>query len=350
MDAVDLVVDALSQAGLEGRSVALTVSSRAGSRSDEGYDVLVDVGGAVVRLQLKRRALVTSDDALRLLEETGPSSPDQAVLLLVGDRVTDEARRLLTSRGAGYLDLRGRLALRTDRMVIDVPVDPVRERAGRVDALAGAAGLEVAVALLMQPNRPVGVRALAAELGRSASTVSEVLSLLRSDGSVAEDGRVNDGRLFWMVADRWPHQRSYLAREPEPGAHVAPLKLGLRDVASEPGWALTDTTAAAIYGAPVVARSGQMLDFYVPDVSVVRRATTLLGSATSQDARAAIRVAPVPAVCRQRINDVESMSVSGNQWPLAHPLFVAFDLAQDAGRGREILKDWNPGPRWDRVW
>jgi len=41
----------------------------------------------------------------------------------------------------------------------------------------------------------------------------------------------------------------------------------------------------------------------------------------------------------------------GNQrWPLAQPLFVALDLAQDPGRGREILNDWTPPEPWHRVW
>jgi len=36
--------------------------------------------------------------------------------------------------------------------------------------------------------------------------------------------------------------------------------------------------------------------------------------------------------------------------PLAAPLFVALDLAQDVGRGREILNTWDPPEGWARVW
>jgi hypothetical protein len=58
-----------------------------------------------------------------------------------------------------------------------------------------------------------------------------------------------------------------------------------------------------------------------------------------------LRVAPVPLATRSRID------LSGPpKWPLAHPLFVALDLAQDIGRGREILEAWNPDERWTRVW
>jgi hypothetical protein len=35
---------------------------------------------------------------------------------------------------------------------------------------------------------------------------------------------------------------------------------------------------------------------------------------------------------------------------LAHPLFVALDLAADPGRGREILDGWTPPADVARVW
>jgi hypothetical protein len=60
--------------------------------------------------------------------------------------------------------------------------------------------------------------------------------------------------------------------------------------------------------------------------------------------RASIRVAPVPAVCQQRIDpaarrqDSEAWAVVSQRWPLANPLFVALDLAHDPGRGREISR------------
>ena len=90
-----------------------------------------------------------------------------------------------------------------------------------------------------------------------------------------------------------------------------------------------------------------MLDFFVSDQSIVRRATTLLGAATSATtAQAAVRVAPVPAVVQSRVSPIAGFI----DWPLAHPVFVALDLAQDMGRGREILNGWTPRDRWIRVW
>ncbi|GAA4620999.1 hypothetical protein GCM10023196_007160 [Actinoallomurus vinaceus] len=338
MDPAALAVDAFAQLGIDAR---LPVDA-----SDCGADLVLDPDGIGFRVQVKYRALVTDDVAERLLSET---MPRDAALLVIADRVTDVARAVLTSRRAGYLDLRGRLALRTDRLVIDAEVEPVKERAGRTGALSGKAGLEVATALLMHPERAVVVRQLARELGRSPSTVSDVLAALRQDNLIDPGNAVTGSRLFWQVADRWPTSRTYLARPPMPGeaSLTAPLRLGLDDVEHMSGWALTDSAAAVAYGAPLAFRSDQVLDFYVPDHSVVRRATTLLGVAGgTSHARATVRAAPVPAVVQGRIN----LETNALEWPLAHPLFVALDLAQDVGRGREILAAWTPDDRWTRVW
>jgi DNA-binding transcriptional ArsR family regulator len=338
MDSEDLVVDALAQLGVEAR---LPVGEQ-----HRGIDLVIEPVGTQV--QVKRRALVTDDVADRLLAETPPSPG--SVLLVVADRVTETARRLLTLRGAGYYDLRGHLALRSENLVIDANVEPVTARAERGHALSGNAGLEVAASLLMTPAAGTTVRALARSVGRSASTVSEVLAVLRREGLVDERHRVEGTQLFWQVADRWPERRFYLARLPMPGDATAitkPLRLGLDEAETTVGWALTDSAAAVAYGAPLAVRAEQLLDFYVPDQGIQRRATALLGAAPSRSqARCAVRIAPVPAVCSQRV-DVETGPF---EWPLAHPLFVALDLAKDAGRGREILDAWTPPERWTRVW
>jgi DNA-binding transcriptional ArsR family regulator len=299
-------------------------------------------------VQVKHRALVTDDVARRLL--AGTPQPSGVVLLLVGDRVTEAARRLLVEHHAGYYDLRGHLALRSDSIVIDADVEPVSEQAGRTDALSGSAGLEVATGLLMEPSAGVAVRELARRLGRSASTVSTILAALRRTGVVDDQHRVEGTGLFWQVADRWPAERAYLSRLPMPGQDATvtkPLRLGLADAEASTGWALTDSAAAAAYGAPLAVRTGQPLDFYVPDRATLRRAIVLLGSTPVRaEARCTVRVAPVKEACSRRVD----LAASPYEWPLAHPLFVALDLAQDTGRGREALDSWTPPQAWARVW
>lgn len=338
MDTEVLVVDAFAQLGIDAHVPT--------GAHDVGGDVVLDVHGAHVAVQLKRRALVTDSDAEQILRTHASSA---VALLIIADRVTEAARKILATRHGGYYDLRGRLALRANGIVINAEVEPIRQRSQRTSALNGKAGIEIACAVLMQPERGTTVRDLARRLGRSASTVSEVLSVLRRERMVDATNTVTDSRLFWQVADRWDHPRTYLAQLPSPGdaPQSQALRLGLVDVEHGTGWALTDSAAAAAYGAPLAFRSGQTLDFYVPDQAIRHRATTLLGvAATPSQASATVRIAPVPSAVQQRID----LDTNPMEWPLAHPLFVALDLAQDLGRGREILDAWTPDERWTRVW
>ncbi len=337
MDAETLVIDALAQVGLKSRPL---------DGSDEGVDLVLILDGVQLAVQVKSRSLVDDGIARRLLNEV--QRPD-AVLLVVADRVTDTARGMLTARRGGYLDLRGRLALRAKGVVIDVEVDPVNPRTARADGLSGRAGLEVAAALLMRPGRALAVRQLARELGRSPSTVSEILTAFVHGGLINKDRTVTGDDLFWQVADRWPTRRIRLTAGPATSdtSVAKALRLGLTDIEHETGWALTDSSAAVAYGAPLAVRTADALDFFVPDGAIARRAATLLGTTElSTRAGATVRVAPVPAVVRQRVD----LRGSGGEWPLAHPLFVALDLAQDQGRGREILDGWTPDEPWTRVW
>lgn len=313
--------------------------------ADDGVDLMLDINGVHLAVEVKRRSLVDAAAAEQILR--GPAVPGR-VLMVVGDRVTERARQVLTVRGVGYLDLRGRLALRADGVVIDTVVKAFATRPVRADASRGKVGLEVACAILMKPERGAAVRELARQLGRSASTVSGVLASLRGDGLLDDENMVTDSRLFWRVAESWASPRTYLSQLPLPGDTpvVQALRLGMEDAAAA-GWALSDSAAAAVYGAPVAFRSGQALDFYVSDQAVQRRATSLLGApATPSQAQATVRIAPVPAVVQNRI-DIGTNTLG---WPLAHPLFVALDLASDPGRGREILDAWTPDDRWSRVW
>lgn len=305
----------------------------------------VEPDGVAVALRLVRRTLVDGDAAGRLLK-AGPSA---GALMVLGDRVTEEARRKLLAAGAGYLDLRGHLALRTDGLVISAEIPSIKATSERTDALAGKVGLEVATRLLITPADRATVRGLARELDRSPSTVSEVLSSLRRDELLDKRNELVDAAgLFWRVADRWTVRRTHLASAPDPEDPVMAriLRLGLEDIETTPGWALTDTAAAVAYDAPVAIRSGQQLDFLIPDEAVLHRAVRLLGAADpSAKVAVSVRVPPVPMALARR---TEPRSAS--PWPLAHPLFVALDLAQDAGRGRETLEAWEPDPRWARVW
>ncbi len=333
------LLDALSQVGV--------LASLPPAGADDGVDLWLEPGHVAV--QVKRWSLVSEDVARRAIVES-LRLPGSLLLVVVADRVTRHARRQLADAGVGYLDLRGRLALRTEHQVVNTDVETAPRQADPTSPLNGRAGIEVAARLLMAPMAGPSVRGLAGAVGRAPSTVSTILRGLRESGLVDEQHRVAGTRLFWELTTRWSPGGTPLAQEPPAGRHTrvtVPLRLGLEDVEETTGWALTDTAAAAAYGAPVAARSDQVLDFFVPDQVTVRRAVNLLGAVTSTvDAACIIRVAPIDTVCARRYDVSHNMF----HWPLAHPVFVALDLARDVGRGREVLDSWTPPERWTRVW
>ncbi|MDZ7910251.1 MAG: winged helix-turn-helix domain-containing protein [Rhodococcus sp. (in: high G+C Gram-positive bacteria)] len=327
---------------------ALGIAAHTDSASPDGsIDVILEPDTINLPLIVKYRSLVTDLVATQLIVDM-KNKNTRATLFVVADRVTATARDVLLDYGAGYLDLRGRTALRTRSLILDTDIAPITGRTERSSALTGKAGIEVACAVLTQPDSTRTVRELARELGRSPSTISEILGAMRRENLIDAKNSLSGTELFWLAADHWTSSRTHLVQLPSPGdaTEQRPLRLGLDSPDAQPGWALTDAAAAAMYGAPVAFRADQRLDFFVPDQTVVRRAVTLLGAAeTTATAHASVRVAPAPAATQKRIE----LDTNTLEWPLAHPVYVALDLAQDAGRGREILDTWTPDG-WTRVW
>jgi hypothetical protein len=302
-----------------------------------------------VPVQAKRWA-VFPEHAIRANPAFRQPGDPSAVRIVVADRIGQDARRALQEAGWGWLDLRGTLHVQGPGILVHSQVPPAWERPGPRAPLAAPAGLAVACALLSGPADEHTVRGLARRLNRAASTVSEVLKALKDDGLVEGATNRPTSELFWAVAEVWPKTRANLASGPREGEGPVnkALQLGFDDVERTVGWALTDTLAAAAYGAPIAIRADQPADFFIPTESGLRRARTLLGVAsTPGEIRATVRVAPVPEVCARR---VDATGWSSEERPLAAPLFVALDLAQDVGRGREILDSWNPPEGWARVW
>jgi hypothetical protein len=229
---------------------------------------------------------------------------------------------------------------------VDVPAnDPSREA---VDPFSGAVGLEVACAMLLDPKRQASVRGLARQIGRSASAVSVAVDGLRRDQLVTKGGIPAVPELFWATVSVWKPVSTEVARLSiiDDPAIADALHTGWADPIGKVGWALTDSLAAASYGAPIGVSAHYPPDFYVPDIATARRAETLLGVPLNSEARGAtLRVAPVPQVC-----SIRNRPNADQRWPLVHPLFVALDLAKDPGRGQEVLSFWEPGEWGTRVW
>jgi hypothetical protein len=316
--------------------------------------ILVNPAGGRITAQVKRMSLASIDGLERRIRQwDAHADPKADVRVVVADRVTEQARQLLRAAGWSWLDLRGHLHLAGEGLFVDTDVPRLREPPDRSTPLAGRVGTEVAALLLLDPTRSASIRDVARTLGRSPSSVSQVLTSMRAAGLVDEHRKPTIPELFWELAEHWHPVQSDVRLPPSPGSTAITgsvneaLRLGLdNDVETTTGWALTDTVAAAAYGAPVGARADYPPDFYVPDQAILRRATHLLGAAQRHEDRGAtIRVAPISVICARRID------WEGETWPLARPLFIALDLAKDPGRGHEVLQTWTPPPEaGTRVW
>lgn len=317
--------------------LALAVADLAAAAGAVGVDVST-VGDRSVTLTFDDSDLEL--DVVPAAYATGPrvneilDDADSQNAVLVADRITTEARGRLTDAGWGWLDRRGHLRLRAHGVLIDTAVEPsARDNAPPSEPIRGRAGLAVAYRLLTNPAQPISPTR--SSLTFAPSTISEAVSRLRDTSLLEEDGTPLLPELFWVVADHWRSDRVWLAAEPsanEANGH---------DLKSS-GWCVSGTVAAAEWGAPVVSTVGAPPDLYVPGPAAVTIAARRYGTARDPHlAAASIAVAPVSDVTAHR------EPPRSQAWPLAHPVAVALDLAQDRARGREILEDWSPP---ERVW
>jgi hypothetical protein len=257
--------------------------------------------------------------------ETGDRVP-----VLVADRITVDARERLNQGEWSWLDRRGHLRLRSPGVLIDTDVTPsARSAPSHNEPLRGRAGLSIAYRFLTHPTEAISPTR--SGLRFAPSTISEALERIRTAGLIDSDGLPVLPELFWMLAERWNPERTWLATEPDP-----------TDPASSE-WCVSGTAAAAALGAPIVSTTS-VPDLYVPGPVAVTIAARRFGVARDATvAAASIAVAPVAAVTE--VMDDDSRPARG--WRLAHPIAVALDLAQDRSRGREVLDDWSPP---ERVW
>jgi hypothetical protein len=156
---------------------------------------------------------------------------------------------------------------------------------------------------------------------------------LAEAGLVDENGAAVVPELFWELAAEWRAERTWLVRRPNPKDHVPLDPLA-------PSWRMTGTAAAAAYGAPLTAAGEGVLDLYVTGPVETSIATRRYGAAAPGAGSAIIAVPPTSLVSERNEDDVTPI-IDG--WPAAPLIAVALDVAQDTGRGREILEGWSAG-------
>lgn len=342
--ALDYFGESVATAGLEFRPAT------AGEReARDGLLLLPD--GRELRVVIKATSLLSANGLVAKLQDRSTVPRDSGTVeLVVADRITESARDVLREAGWSWLDLRGHLRLAADGLLVDINVQPARRAFRKREPFAGRVGIEVAVAALLNPTRPVAIRGVATQIHRAPSSVSDVVAAMRDAELIGDDGVPHIPQLFWELASVWKSTQIDVAELPRDGGLLGALQVNL-DQFDEAGWALTDDRAAVAYGARVAIRGDHPHVFYVPDERALRRAARLLGEVRDHHSRkVTLRVAPAPMACSQRQQSSDDANPNAEEWPMTRPLFVALDLAQDPGRGHEILDGWDPPEPWARVW
>lgn len=314
--------------------------------SDTSVEVTVD--GIKVPVEISSAAVVTPDTVERLVTSAGTRRKADA-RVVVGDLITGPAQDALRDAGWGWFDRRGHVVLRAKGVHIDADVarDERPVTGAHRKPIAGTAAISWAAALMMSPEHPPSMRAVARRVSLSHSAIVRAAKKLRDVALVHSDGRPLVPELFWALADEWPRHSTALAALPTSSDTDTYGALGVNLDGDGPGWALAGTVGASVWGAPVAIGTAYPPDFYVTSAAELRQATLRLGEvARFEDRACAIAVAPTPLVCVERF---DRQSKEWGRWRFAHGLFAALDLAQDKARGAEILADWEPKD-FSRVW
>jgi hypothetical protein len=286
----------------------------------------IEIGG--VPFAINERKVVRESDA-RLLahmhEEDGG-----AATIIVADRISTAAREELSQAGLAWFDRRGHVWVRAPGLFVNAEVPsggvvPAR----RVVSVFKGTGIDVALALLVEPGDSKGVHAVARQIDRSPGRVSEILAELRAQGLIGADNQPFVPELFWAVAEEW-----------KPRWHPMP-----KVPPSEPPerFRLSGTLGAVSLGAPVAAGSaGAWPKLYVADDTDL---VTVVGAYGAPSGWTGSEIAVSPS----RYGFTLTSSKSRDGFLVANGLIVALDLAQDRARGREILQGWDP-QETVRVW
>ena len=323
-------------AALGGLGVSVDVVSPEVLIAAVSPDAVLDVAGH--RLDVEVKSVVTAAHGEQLARTVGLDPR----LVVVADRIASDAKQAFRKAGINYFDRRGELRIVEPPVVIDTVVESEAPSGPRASgSLNSEVAREVAIACLLTPDQPHGVRETARYVNRAPSAVSTAMAGLREVGLLTTSGEAMVPDLFLELMGMWRRRAVPLATLPDISTRNAMrFRLGLDQPEDTMGWALTDTLAAASWGMPVVARGDHPFDFYVPTESELRAARSILGDATDPAARACtVAVAPVRLACLRR---VDHSRTTGERWPVANHVVVALDIAQDRARGLEILDQWKP--------
>jgi hypothetical protein len=299
---------------LEGLGIRAT-EAPAGS-GDTGFDAFLSVGERRIPVEVKGD--VRDHDAEALVAGMPAHS------LVVADRLSPRARALLDLHQINWLDRRGHLRLvLPSGIFIDRDIEPLLvEGRGRAADPFTRVGLDVAIALLLDPTDPPGVREISRRTGTSVGRVSELVRELKDQGLLNRDGSPAIPELFEAAADAWSPHWVALGATPQP----------------DPTVRLGGLLAAIRQGVPLAVTEGWPPELYVHDEFALRR----LVRTYPPSLESSILPAATVAVCPSPYGFGQTRGEKNLEFQVINHVVVALDLAQDKGRGRDALERWNP--------
>lgn len=283
---------------------------------ERGADAAIVVKGTRLTVEVKRD--VRDADARALLA-TLP-----AHFVVVADRLSPGAKELLERHHAGWFDRRGdlRVELPGAGLLLKTPVPAViAPERGRATNPFTATGLDVAIAMLLEPTEHLAVREIARSTRKSHGRVSEIVAEFRSRGLVNRDGTPAVPDLFDEVAEAWRPRWVALGARPKP----------------DPSLRLSGSIGAVWREVPLVVAESWPPELYVRDEFALHR----LVITYPPDMAHAIAPPARAAVCPSAFGFDQPLDLNP-EFPVANYLVIALDLAQDEGRGREALDAWYP--------
>lgn len=290
-------------------------------------DGALTVDGTRVALNLLERAHPTPAELRDVVDRLRGNQP----AVVVADRISAPGRDVLRDVGWGWLDRRGHVRVWTPGIRVEGPV-PARDNDPRPpsDNPWTTVGLEIALASLMDPTRPVTARSVAPLIERSVGAVHQIIGRFNHVGLIGRNTQLPLlPDLFWETTAHWP----------DDGWVALPATLEeLSAVVTAEALVRVDERAATLGGARIPAVGDLPARVYVTAPGVLRRARRLADA--SAPTRTWVREAPVEWVPVHE----DFPPNEGHPWLIGHPMLCALRLARDPARGREIVADWGIVP------